>query len=615
MNFIRKFCLTTLLIFTISLGFSTRIAFLSDLHVSPNTPNDSALRLAIKEINNIKPDAVIVGGDISNEGSDEQIINVSNILKSLQAPLYIIPGNHENNWSQSATKTFNDVFGSDRFVFRIDSLIVVGINCGPYMKMGDGHVKQEDLHWLRSTLNKIVKPGDKVLSINHYPIRENDLDNYMDYAAVLADFPVIGHINGHYHSWISYPIEDLPGIMCRALDMRKSNYGYTIIEIDNNWTHIYDKQLGKNKKPKFAFANNSHHPKLKKKISEISSNISQLPENWKITKVWGDSASIFTRICLDDKNIYFGTSIGETKAIRKDTGKLRWRVNAPDTASLFAKPTRLKNNFVVFPYSSGIMFVDTESGKIIKQESTPGSPYVADGIVVENNYYQGGYKCFEARDAKSGKLKWRFKDINNYCQAQPSTSNDIIVFGAWDTNLRALSTKDGKLKWIWNNGKTANMYSPGNVVPVIANKKVIIVAPDRYMTALDLNSGKQLWRDNSHRYRESLGMSEDGKIVYAKTMDGELIAVSTESSDFKELWMCDMTLGYDHAPCMVLEKNGVVYCGSRNGRVAAVDANTHKLLWISKLGNSEINGFELDPTSDDIYISLIEGLIYCISRN
>ena len=56
------------------------------------------------------------------------------------------------------------------------------------MKMGDGHIKQEDLHWLRSTLEEHTADGARVLSFNHYPLLD-DLDNCSDYLAVLEDFP------------------------------------------------------------------------------------------------------------------------------------------------------------------------------------------------------------------------------------------------------------------------------------------------------------------------------------------------------------------------------------------------------------------------------------------
>ena len=94
--------------------------------------------------------------------------------------------------------------------------------------------------------------------------------------------------------------------------------------------------------------------------------------------------------------------------------------------------------------------------------------------------------------------------------------NGEIAFGAWDTNLRLLDAKTGRIKWWWNNGKTANMLGPGNCVPIVTPDKIIIVAPDRYMTAIDRLTGKQIWRNNDFKYRESLGVSADGKTAYAK---------------------------------------------------------------------------------------------------
>ena len=191
--------------------------------------------------------------------------------------------------------------------------------------------------------------------------------------------------------------------------------------------------------------------------------------------------------------------------------------------------------------------------------------------------------------------------------------NDVI-FGAWDTNLRCLDARSGRLRWVWNNGKSANMLGPGNVVPVVTAERVYVVAPDRYMTAIDRSTGATIWRDNSHRYRESLGRSADGTRVYAKTMDGELVAVDATVPEFKELWTVDMGLGYDHAPCIVAESDGVVFAGSRRGIVTAVDPEAQRVLWSIPVGVSEINGIDVDAATGDVYVSLIEGTIFRISK-
>lgn len=48
--------------------------------------------------------------------------------------------------------------------------------------------------------------------------------------------------------------------------------------------------------------------------------------------------------------------------------------------------------------------------------------------------------------------------------------------------------------------------------------------------------------------------------------------------------------------------------------LAVVNAGTHQLEFTYRLGTSEVNGFELDPATGDIYCSLIEGTIWRISN-
>ena len=129
----RKLAAAALALSLCAAAQAQRIALLSDVHVTPGNANDKALRVAVREINNGDFDFVVVNGDLTNEGSDSEIDNIKEILDGITLPLYVLPGNHENNWSQSATKTFVDTFGGDRFVTTVDSLVIVGINCGPYM--------------------------------------------------------------------------------------------------------------------------------------------------------------------------------------------------------------------------------------------------------------------------------------------------------------------------------------------------------------------------------------------------------------------------------------------------------------------------------------------------
>ena len=588
-------------------GGVVRLAILSDIHVTPGNANEGKLREAVAEINVTDVDAVMLTGDLTNEGSDEQLSNVKGIMDGIIHPLYVIPGNHENNWSQSACKTFNDLWGSDRFVFTVDNLVVVGMNCGPFMKMGDGHIKQEDLLWLDSTLTAMVKPGMKVLSVNHYPILD-DLDNCRAYVDILKKYPVITHQCGHYHSWRLYETDGINGLMVRALDMGGNNYGYTLmtIDLDRNWIYVYNKVIGKNPEQMYAYHINLDYytPPLKQERFEI-------PAGFEVKRVVADNASIFTRVGVDKQNIYFGNSLGYCKAVDKMSGALRWQYKTD--AMLFSRPA-VSDKYVVLPTSDKrLIWLDKKSGKAKWQYDADG-PYVADGVMSGGLLYQGGFKTFQAWDVKRHRLLWQYNDINNYCQAAPVVDGGDVIFGAWDTYLRCLDRRTGTLRWQWNNGKNVNLYSPGNVVPVVTPERVVVVAPDRFSTGIDRRTGQQLWREkNENKVRESLGHSTDGKVAYAKTMDGTLVAMSTGDM-YQLLWTVDLGFGYEHAPCIVLEHVGYIYCGSRRGMLAVVNAVTHELEFTYQLGTSEVNGFEVDDRGD-IYCSLIEGTIWRISSS
>lgn len=590
-------------------GGVVKLAILSDVHVAPGNANEQMLRLAVEEINAGDAQAVLMTGDLTNEGSDVQLHHVKSILDGITKPLYVIPGNHENNWSQSACRTFTRLWGADRFVFSIDSLVVIGMNCGPYMKMGDGHLRQEDLLWLDSTLNASVKPGMKVLSINHYPILD-DLDNYRAYVEVLRKYPVITHQCGHYHRWRLYETDGISGVVVRALDMGGGNYGYTLmsIDLDRMWMHVLDKPIGKPAQVMFEYPVNLNY------FDSDTPPAYPEVENPLVTcrRLMADDASIFTRVTVDRDNVYFGNSLGYCKAVDKHTGALRWQHKTD--GMLFSRPA-VSGNLVVVPASDHrLLWLDRLSGRLLWSYRANG-PYVADGVVSNGVLYQGGYKTFQAWDVKRHRLLWHYDSLANYCQAAPVVADDDVIFGAWDTRLRCLDRRSGKLRWQWDNGNKANLYSPGNVVPVVTDNKVVIVAPDRVTTALDRSTGQQIWREkNEHKVRESLGRSHDGTTAYAKTMDGTLVAMSTQGDHYQLLWSTDLGLGYEHAPCIVLEHDGYIYCGSRRGMLTIVDAATHRLIYSHALGTSEVNGFETDENGD-VWCSLIEGTIWKISTN
>ena len=81
-----------------------RFAFLSDTHIG--SPNDSAeedLRRSVRDINAMSDIAfVVLTGDITELGTNEELKLAKQILDGPDVPLYIIPGNHDTGWSKAA---------------------------------------------------------------------------------------------------------------------------------------------------------------------------------------------------------------------------------------------------------------------------------------------------------------------------------------------------------------------------------------------------------------------------------------------------------------------------------------------------------------------------------
>jgi outer membrane protein assembly factor BamB len=89
--------------------------------------------------------------------------------------------------------------------------------------------------------------------------------------------------------------------------------------------------------------------------------------------------------------------------------------------------------------------------------------------------------------------------------------------------------------------------------------------------------------------RESLGISADGQFVYGKTMNDTIVAFHTSREKQAAAWKMDCGFGYEHVPSMLREKDGIVYFGTKNGVVYAINPLTRQRVWSFKIDNSMVN--------------------------
>ena len=221
------------------------------------------------------------------------------------------------------------------------------------------------------------------------------------------------------------------------------------------------------------------------------------------------------------------------------------------------------------------------------QARTSAKPVFKIQILVSN--IGGSDSTFRAIRIKNGKVVWTYTGIKGYIETKPLVEGDKVIFGAWDNTLYALNKSNGKELWKWTGGLTRMHFSPAAVWPVAAHGKVFITDPQRAMTAISLKTGKTVWRTFQSMVRETIGLSANKNQIYSKTMNDSVVCYSTISDTPKEIWASNVGFGYEHAPSMQMEKDGIVFSSTKEGLIFALDASTGQVLWKHKIGNSLIN--------------------------
>lgn len=601
-----------LLLFLLKFGITSaqifKFAFISDTHIgSPNCIAEEDLKRTVSDINSLgNMDFAIVTGDITEMGTNEEITTAKELLDELAIPYYVVPGNHDTGWSESGGVSFITTFGYDKFAFEHKGFKFIGTASGPYVRMSDGHIPRDAVVWLDSVLNA-TPANQPIINANHYPLNSS-LDNWFEMTDRLKQHNTQFSICGHGHANKALDFEGIPGTMGRSnLRAKDEIGGYTIVEITDDTAFFSERTPGVATQEPWReialqtrnYSNTTTDPRPDYSINE---QYPQVSPKWS----YHSSANVISTPLLKDGLVFFGNSLGKFEALDADTGHLSWSFQT--NGGIFSSPSAFEN-LVIFGSGDGNIYALNSANGDLKWKVTTEAAVLASPIIHEDVVYIGGSDGkFRALHAASGKVKWEFEGIQGAVVSKPLLSDCLVIFGAWDKNLYALDQQTGDLKWNWNNGSPNRMYSPAMCIPVTANGAIFIVAPDRYLTALDIHSGEELWRSNEATVRESIGISEDKKWIYGKTMNDEIVAYPTSREKSLLAWRMDAGFGYEHVPSMLVEKNGNVYFGTKNSTVYSINPATKATNWTHKIDNSMAN--TVNVVSDhSLIVSTMDGKV------
>ena len=566
-----------------------RFAFISDTHIgSPNGGAEEDLRRTVADINAMDDIAfVVLTGDITELGTNAELATAKRILDSLDVPYYIIPGNHDTGWSESGGLSFNQIFGDDKFYFKHNGVHFIGCASGPYVRMSDGHVPRHAVNWMQKTLGKIGKK-EPVVFLNHYPL-DNGLDNWYEIIDLLKTKNTILALCGHGHSNRPVKAEEIPAVMGRSnLRAKEAEGGYNLVDVTRDSIKFTErKPVSKKEKLWTGVAVQLQQYTPSKTYPRPDFTLNQRYPEVKAVWTYQSAANVISTPAVVNKElVIFGNQNGLVEALDLETGKKRWTFQTG--GPIFSSPAVAGSN-IVFGSADGYIYCLDKLGKLRWKYKTEaavlGSPLVENGVV----YIGGSDHHFRALDIEGGILVFDFGELQGPVVSKPVIAGDILLFGAWDKFLYAYDLQQKKLSWKWSNGSSVINYSPAACIPVVKDSVVYVVAPDRYLSAIDLLSGQTLWRTKEATVRESMGISEDGKLVYGKTMQDTIVAFYTNKEKPQLAWKMNVGYGYEHVPSMLMERNGNLFFGTKNGAVYNIDPASQRIRWAYKIDNSMIN--------------------------
>jgi len=572
-----------------------RFAQLTDIHLSPSNPNPTEdLLRSIAQINATDSiDFVLVTGDITEEGDRATMEKVKSCLDLLKVKYYAALGNHETKWSDSGCTAFGEIFGGERFDFEHKGFLFLGFNSGPLMRMAYGHVVPQDIRWMTERMNQ-YNTGDPqqnkpVILVTHYPMIEGDVDNWYEVTDAVRPYNIRLFIGGHYHRNRDLRYDGIPGVLMRSnLRDKDGKPGYGIYEITKDSIRVYTQRIGEPKKQWAGFSLTESYYERNGKAEKypdfsVNKEYPQVKEQW-ITKT---GVGIYCSPAVEKDKVFIGDDMGYLTAYALKDGKALWRFQS---GKRIVGTPAVSEGIVVFGSADCKIYgLNAQNGNLLWTVET--SEPVLGAVTIDNGtaYIGASDHTFRAINTCNGEIKWTFTGVKGYIETKPLVTDSKVIFGAWDNTLYALNKADGRELWKWTGGLTRMHFSPAAVWPVAAEGKVFITDPQRAMTAIEIETGNTVWRTFQSMVRETIGLSEDGERIYSKTMNDSIVCYSTKGSHPHELWASNVGFGYEHAPSMQVEKDGIVFGSTKEGLIFALEAKTGKVLWKHKIGNSLIS--------------------------
>ena len=185
-----------------------------------------------------------------------------------------------------------------------------------------------------------------------------------------------------------------------------------------------------------------------------------------------------------------------------------------------------------------------------------------------------------------------------YVESSPTVTNGVVYVGSWDYNVYALNASTGAMQWNYTTGDGVAY------LPAVANGVVYVGSEDSTGYALDASTGALLWQAGGLGGYTSPAVANG--MVYFGAYD---VLAAFDASTGAQLWTY-IVRGYVWSSFAT--GNGVVYIGSDDHNVYALNAKTGAKLWSYSTG-SAVHGSSAAVANGVVYVGSDDGNVYALN--
>ncbi|OGT22256.1 MAG: outer membrane protein assembly factor BamB [Gammaproteobacteria bacterium RIFCSPHIGHO2_02_FULL_42_13] len=221
---------------------------------------------------------------------------------------------------------------------------------------------------------------------------------------------------------------------------------------------------------------------------------------------------------VSGQSVFVASSDGDLYSMDTQTGKTLWKTNVAN--SLTSGPSVDDGKVFVATGEGGVAALNQSTGEILWQ--TP----VASEILSKPTSFKGTVLVksidgsLTALSASDGRQLWRFQQtvpsLILHASGQPEVAGSTVIAGFANGKLGAFNFKSGKLLWLQSiadpQGSTdVERMVDIDVNPVVINGIVYVATYQGYIAALDLKTGRLIWR---HTISSYAGIAADYSRLY-----------------------------------------------------------------------------------------------------